>query len=59
MSEALTTRYHFMLRCPRCGKRSETTSVARETTVNCGDCLMSDVEIVTMQIVKITEVSDG
>jgi hypothetical protein len=37
----------FDLQCPRCGKRSATRS---EDTprVNCGDCLLNDVEAVAM-----------
>jgi YD repeat-containing protein len=48
--------YRFDLLCPRCGKRSETTTVNREPPphVKCGDCLMNDVEVVEFNIVGVT-----
>ena len=37
----------YDLECPRCNKRSSTIS-DKKPRVHCGDCLMSDVEIVVM-----------
>jgi hypothetical protein len=48
--------YRFWLVCPRCGKESETVSDDRHTpppVVNCGDCLMDDVEVVEMKVVQV------
>lgn len=43
--------YHFNLVCPRCNNTSEHSS----PHVNCGDCLMNDVEIVEMKVVSVKE----
>jgi len=53
-------RYHFDLICPRCGKQSETdgTKKVPPPIVNCGDCLMDDVQIIEMKVVRCTIV-DG
>jgi hypothetical protein len=50
-------RYHFDLVCPRCGKRSETTSENRTPSphVNCGDCLMDCIEIVEFKVLDVRE----
>jgi hypothetical protein len=47
--------YHFELVCPRCNKQSETIAdlLLPAPHVNCGDCLMNDVEIVEMKVVSI------
>ena len=49
------TTYLFDLVCPRCGKESKTTTEkkAPPPVVNCGDCLMDDVEIVEFKIVRV------
>lgn len=44
-------KFNFL--CPRCNKQSEVTSDDYKPRVNCGDCLMNDVEIVEMTIVRI------
>jgi hypothetical protein len=51
-------KYKFDLICPRCMKTSEHVSDKRmpSPAVNCGDCLMSDVEIVEFKVVKVTEI---
>ncbi len=53
--------YRFVLVCPRCNKTSETVSDQRETPphVNCGDCLMSDVEIVEMKVASVAKAQVG
>ena len=44
----------FDLYCPRCGKVSEKVVRVEQYSpplhVNCGDCLMNDVEIVEMKV---------
>lgn len=47
--------YIFELVCPRCGKTSQTTQVGHkpQPRVNCGDCLMNDVEIVEFKVLKV------
>jgi len=49
--------YHFELICPRCNKTSSTRTTWRipPPHVNCGDCLMNDVEIVEMKVVAVHE----
>jgi len=46
----------FDLECPRCGKTSQSTTINNKVppVVNCGDCLMNDVEVVEFKIVKAT-----
>ena len=46
----------FDLVCPRCGKESQIATENNEPppAVNCGDCLMDDVEVVEFKIVKAT-----
>jgi hypothetical protein len=44
-------KYWFALRCPVCGKDSETVGGAVPPIVNCGDCLMERVEIVAMEVI--------
>lgn len=52
----MTKQYRWQLICPRCGKGSETVTDSREKpVVNCGDCLMDDVEIAEFKIVSVTE----
>lgn len=53
-------RFHFNLVCPRCGKVSETTAEFRAPSphVNCGDCLMDDVEVVEFKVVRVTEIPE-
>lgn len=48
--------YTFDMKCPRCNKWSEMVTQNREPPphVNCGDCLMDDVEVVELKIVKVT-----
>jgi len=50
-------RYHFDLICPECGKHSETVANIRipPPHVNCGDCLMNQVFISEMRVVRVTE----
>ena len=47
--------YTFDLVCPRCGKESQTVTEkkAPPPVVNCGDCLMNDVEVVEFKIVRV------
>lgn len=47
--------YTFDLVCPRCGKQSQTTTDNKvpPPRVNCGDCLMRDVEVVEFKIVRV------
>jgi hypothetical protein len=46
--------YLFLLICPRCQRESMTTTEDREPppVVKCGDCLMHDVEVVDLEIVR-------
>jgi transcription elongation factor Elf1 len=50
-------QYRWKLECPRCGKASETVTDTFEPlpVVNCGDCLMDDVEVVKFKTVSVTE----
>jgi transcription elongation factor Elf1 len=47
--------YTFELKCPRCKKESsiEIDKSTVDAPINCGDCLMNDVEIVEMTIVRV------
>jgi ribosomal protein S27AE len=47
--------YKFDLVCPRCGRESEINAEHRvpPPRVNCGDCLMDDVEIVEFKVVNV------
>jgi hypothetical protein len=45
------TKYCFVAECPKCGKKSPVVSdQSKPPTVNCGDCLMSDVDVVEMKL---------
>jgi hypothetical protein len=48
--------YRFDLVCPRCHKTSEATGTQQvpPPRVSCGDCLMDDVEIVELKVVRVT-----
>jgi transcription elongation factor Elf1 len=49
-------RYRWTLKCPRCGRDSETvTDATTAPHVNCGDCLMDEVEIVEFDVVSVKE----
>ena len=54
-------RWIFELLCPRCGKEEQLTTENNDLpTVNCGDCLMNDMEITEFKVVKATvDVSSG
>ena len=44
-------KYRFVAECPKCGKQSPVVSDQSEPPkVNCGDCLMSDVDVVEMKV---------
>ena len=44
-------KYRFVAECPKCGKKSPIVSDQSEPPkVNCGDCLMSDVDVVEMKV---------
>lgn len=44
-------KYRFVAECPKCGKQSPIVSDQSEPPkVNCGDCLMSDVDVVEMKV---------
>ena len=47
--------YHFDLVCPKCGKESDTVSDHRvpPPRVNCGDCLVNDLDVVEMKVTKV------
>lgn len=48
-------QYRFRLKCPRCGKLSVFVSeTSRQPMVNCGDCLMNDVEVVEFKVCTVT-----
>jgi transcription elongation factor Elf1 len=52
----LGQRFRWKLECPRCGRDSETVTDTRTPpVVNCGDCLMDDVEVVEFKVVGVTE----
>jgi ribosomal protein S27AE len=47
------TKYVFKLVCPRCGKLSCIGAFDPEPPrVNCGDCLMNDIEVVQLDVAK-------
>ena len=48
--------YTFELECPRCGRASMTVGTKRipPPVVNCGDCLMNDVEVVEFKVIRVT-----
>jgi hypothetical protein len=48
--------YRFRTECPRCNKVGEVVSAQPAPYVRCGDCLMDDVEIVTMLLIPLPEV---
>jgi transcription elongation factor Elf1 len=49
-------QYRWQLKCPRCGRDSETVTVTREQpVVNCGDCLMDDIEVVEFKVMSLAE----
>jgi transcription elongation factor Elf1 len=49
-------QYRWKLECPRCGKVSETvTDIFAPPVVNCGDCLMDEIEVVVFRTVSVTE----
>lgn len=48
--------YRIELCCPRCNRAYETHSEKRNPRVQCGDCLMEDVEIVEMTVVNVEEI---
>lgn len=44
-------KYRFVAECPKCGKQSPIVSdLSEPPKVNCGDCLMSDVDVVEMKV---------
>ena len=46
--------YRYILMCPGCGKTSEAEgSKHNPPIVNCGDCLVDQVEISEMKIVRV------
>ena len=53
-----TYTFRFDLVCPRCNRTSQMTQERRvpAPTVNCGDCLMDDVEVVEFKVVTVTPV---
>jgi hypothetical protein len=53
--------YTFELECPRCGKASLTVGNKQfpPPVVNCGDCLMNDVEIVEFKVIRCWVNTDG
>jgi hypothetical protein len=42
----------FDVYCPRCDKHEEIVGSEAEPHVNCGDCLVNDVEVVPMRAVE-------
>ena len=48
--------YRFKAECPRCNKSNDIVSAQPSPYVRCGDCLMDDVELVTMVLTRIDEV---
>jgi transcription elongation factor Elf1 len=50
-------QYRWQLTCPRCGRASETVTANMDMVpvVNCGDCLMDDVEVVEFKVVGVKE----
>jgi hypothetical protein len=54
-NETMTKRnYVFLLECPRCKRTSSYgTSKHQETPhLNCGDCLLNDMEVVELKIIS-------
>ncbi len=42
-------RSRLYLYCPKCGNRSQTIHEdGKELHINCGDCLMNDIEVVEL-----------
>lgn len=55
-------RYRFIAECPRCHKTSIvffTKPLAKDNRVQCGDCLMNDIEIVEMGLKACGMVDDA
>lgn len=50
----------FNLECPRCGKASSQIvgQYDEAPRVNCGDCLMDDIEVVEFKIVSVEQLED-
>ena len=45
--------YRWIVQCPRCHKRSFVMAPLTEPpTVNCGDCLFNDIEVVVMDVLR-------
>jgi hypothetical protein len=59
----MSSRYIFELHCPRCKKFSTATLtkehvVGGDMELNCGECLMKDIEIVRLVIERVTVMGD-
>jgi Zn ribbon nucleic-acid-binding protein len=54
-------RYRFELECPRCKRESELESNNKDAIpfVNCGDCLMNDIEVVEFKIVRVHVIGES
>jgi transcription elongation factor Elf1 len=48
--------YRYEFKCPRCDKVSEAEADKPIRVINCGDCLMHDVEVVAMICTKVSEI---
>jgi hypothetical protein len=51
------TKHYFKTECPRCGKTDEICCEghAEPPELKCGDCLMNDVEVVTLTVTPLHE----
>ena len=56
MSINKAPRYIFDLVCPRCNRDAqiETENRIPPPRVSCGECLMTDVEVIELKIVRVT-----
>jgi hypothetical protein len=52
--------YLFDLVCPRCSRTSRAMQTTRAPSphMQCGDCLMDDVEVVEFKVVKVEKIDE-
>jgi len=51
--------YRIKVDCPRCGKTDEIISSDAIARVCCGDCLMNDIEVVSMTLTPLSVHEDN
>lgn len=48
-------KYRFETRCPHCGKFGEIFHKSLSPTVCCGDCLINDLKIIHLDVVRLPD----